>query len=546
MIRFWKFSFIQLIMRFKIIYEYFIKNITQKSILKNSINICNFMSKITLLLKNLIGTLFRDERESMRGKLIYGIFWNLISAIASQGFPLIAAIIAARLLGKFGYGQLGMINSTVILFSTFAGLGLGITATKYIAQFHKSDPERTGRIIGLTNLFGIVSGLIMFIILFTIAPLLASNTLGAPNLAPILRIASLLLIFNTIVGIQAGSLAGFGAFKNLARIALFQGVISASLIITGVYFFGLMGIVTAMVINSMINLILYKITINNLVKGFKIKIDYLKSWQEKDIIWKLSFPTMLSSVMVGPVIWIANIIIINTSGGYSQLGIFTAADQWRSVLYFLPAVIGNVLLPMLAANRNEKNEKLEAINVFSSWVIVIIIALPIIAFPEIISFFYGEGYNSNVFIQVIALMMFVSCITSYRDGISRKLVVKNLMWWGFLDNIIWAIFLISSVIILKELGALALALAYIIAYISNTLLFIPFYLWKEVVPRKLIISKEVFVIWVVLSFQTIITLLNYSILVRGIFLISSIGILFITIYSKWNQLNNDKSTYDSK
>ena len=488
-----------------------------------------------------MGNIGGENQESMNGKLIYGIFWNFISAIASQGFPLIAAIVAARLLGKFGYGQLGMINSTVILFSTFAGLGLGLTATKYIAQYHNSDREKTGRIMGLTNLFGIISGLAMFVILFIIAPWLASNTLAAPNLAPILRIASLLLIFNTMVGIQSGSIAGFGAFKDLARIALFQGVISASLIVTGVYYFGLIGAVTAMVINSIINLILYKITINNLVKSFKIKIDYLKSWQEKGIIWKLSFPTMLSSVMVGPIIWIANIIIINTPGGYGQLGIFTAADQWRSVLYFLPAVVGTVLLPMVAANVNENNEKLEIINLFSSWVIVIIIALPIITFPEIISFFYGNGYSSNVFIQVIALMMFVSCITSYRDGITRKLVVKNLMWWGFLDNIIWAIFLISTVILLKPLGALALASAYIIAYVLNTLIFVPFYLWKEVVPKNLIISKEIFVIWTILALQTITTILNEPIIIRGTLLIISIIILYIAFSSKWNNLNREKT-----
>lgn len=492
-----------------------------------------FMGKIKLLLKNLIGNAAGDDRESMKGKLIYGIFWNLISAFASSGFPMIAAIITARLLGTFGYGQLGMINSTVILFSTFAGLGLGITATKYIAQLHKTNPERTGRIMGLTNLFGIVSGVVMFVILFLIAPWLASNTLAAPDLAPILRIASLLLIFNTIVGIQSGSIAGFGAFKDLARIALFQGVISASLTVTGVYFFGLIGAITAMVINSIINLILFKITLNNLVKGFKIKIDYLKSWQEKDVIWKLSFPTMLSSVMVGPIIWVANAIIINTPGGYAQLGIFTAADQWRAVLYFLPAVVGNVLLPMIAANVDEKNEKLETFNIFSGWVIVIIIALPLIAFPEIISFFYGSGYNSNVFIQVIALMMFVSCITSYREGISRKLFVKNLMWWGFLDNIIWAIFLIISVMLLKELGALALALGYIIAYVFNTLIFVPFYLYKKVVPSNLLISKEIFLIWTALIIQTLITIFDVDILVKFLVFLIVICVLAFSFYRIW-------------
>ena len=490
------------------------------------------MSKLKIPFKSLIRKAANDERDSMDGKLVYGIFWNLISAVASQGFPMIAAIITARLLGKFGYGQLGMINSTVILFSTFAGLGLGITATKYIAQLHQTDPEKTGRIMGLTNLFGLVSGVVMFIILFLMAPWLATNTLSAPYLTPALRIASLLLIFNTIVGIQSGSIAGFGAFKDLARISIFQGIISASLTVIGVYFFGLTGAVTAMVINSLINLILYKKTINNLIKRFKIHVNYLKSWKEKEVIWKLSFPTMLSNVMVGPVIWIANLIIINTQGGYGQLGLFNAADQWRTALAFLPGVVGNVLLPMVS-EYNEKNENLERFNVIISWIIVVLIALPLISFPEIISFLYSTGYNSTIFIQVLALMLFVGCITAYREGITRKLVVKNLMWWGFLDNIIWAIILIGSVILLKNLGALGLSLSYIIAYALNTLIFVPFYLWKNVVPRDMIISKEIFLIWIVLIVQTTITISHVSILLRVLSLTASILILVFVLNSKW-------------
>ena len=113
------------------------------------------------------------------------------------------------------------------------------------------------------------------------------------------------------------------------------------------------------------------------------------------------------------------------------------------------------------------------------------------------------------------------------------------MWWGFLDNIIWAIFLISTVILLKPLGALALASAYIIAYVLNTLIFVPFYLSKDVVPKNLIVSKEVFAIWAVLIIQTVITLLDYSVWVRGIFLIVSIITLLMTFYSKWNYLNKN-------
>lgn len=492
------------------------------------------MSDLKLLVKSILGKIAGEDHRSLKGKLIYGIFWNLISALASQGFPMIAAIITARLLGKFGYGQLGMINSTVILFSTFAGLGLGITATKYIAQLYQTDPERTGRIMGLTNLFGVASGVVMCIILFVMAPWLASNTLAAPNLTPALQLASLLLIFNTIVGIQSGSIAGFGAFKDLARIAIIQGLVSSTLTITGVYFFGLIGAVTAMVINSLINLILYKLTINNLVKRFKIKIDYVRSWREKDVIWELSLPSMLANVMVGPVVWIANVIIINTAGGYVQLGLFNAADQWRSALTFLPAVIGGVLLPMVSANVNKENKALETVNVLASWVIVIIIALPLISFPEIIAFFYGPDYSSAVFLQSLAIMMFVSCIISYKDGIGRKLVAKNLMWWGFLSNLVWGVLFLGSLLIFKNLGSLGLAVSYLISYAVNTIIFVPFYLSRKVVPKDLIMSKEVLLVWIVLILQVILTSLRISLWIRLISLIISIGILIFSFYKIWS------------
>jgi len=492
------------------------------------------MNKLKTEFKDIINKITGNDKESLKGKLTYGFFWNFVSTVASQGFPLIASIITARLLGTYGYGQLGMITSTIVLFSTFAGLGLGTTATKYIAQLHQTDPERTGRVIGLTNLFGLISGSLMCIILFIIAPWLAANMLAAPDLTMELRIVSILLLFNTLLGIQSGTIAGFGAFKNLARIAIIQGILASVLTIIGVYFFGLMGAITALVINGAINLILYRISIKNLTKEFKIKVNYLKSWKEKSTIWELSLPTMLSQVMVGPIIWIANVIIINIPGGYAQLGVFNAANQWKSVLNFLPVVIGGVLLPMISANIDKENKALETVNVFASWVVVIIIALPLISFPEIIAFFYGQDYSSIIFLQSISLMMLVSCITSYKEGIGRKLIAKNLMWWGFLSNVIWGVLFIGFVILFKNLGSLGLSLSYFISYTVNTVIFVPFYLSRKVVPANLLISLEVFLIWLVLIIQTIMTLLNVNFWIRFISLIVSIIILTLSFYRIWS------------
>ncbi|MCE7699588.1 MAG: hypothetical protein K8E24_012525, partial [Methanobacterium paludis] len=266
-----------------------------------------------------------------------------------------------------------------------------------------------------------------------------------------------------------------------------------------------------------------------------------RSWKEKDVIWKLSFPSMLSSIMVGPVVWIANIIIINTAGGYGQLGLFNAADQWRTALSFLPMVIGGVLLPMVSANVNKENKALETVNVLTSWVIVIIIALPLISFPEIIAFFYGQDYSSTVFLQSLAIMMFVSCILSYKEGIGRKLVAKNLMWWGFLSNLVWGVLFLGSIMIFKNLGSLGLSVSYLISYAVNTIIFVPFYLSRKVVPKNLIMSKEVGLVWTVLIIQTALSILNFSLWIRFIGLMISIGVLIFSFYNIWNSnlKNND-------
>lgn len=493
------------------------------------------MNKLIIEFKDVISKITENDRKTIKGKLIYGFFWNLISALASQGFPLIAAIITARLLGTVGYGQFGMLNSTVILFSTFAGMGLGITATKYVAQYHQTDPQRTGRIIGLTTILGLLAGSLMCILLFIIAPWLATNMLTAPQLSTELRIVSILLLFNALLGIQSGIIVGFGAFKNLARIAILQGIIASILTITSAYIFGLTGVVVALVVNSAINLILYKININNLVKEFNIKINYVKSLKEKEILWTLSFPTLLSNVMVGPVIWIANTIIINTPEGYAQLGLFNAADQWKNMLLFLPYIIGGVLLPMVSANNIKENKPLETLNILASWIIVIIIAIPLISFPEIIAFLYGQEYFSTIFLQSLTLMMFVSCLLAYTQGILRKLVAKNLMWLGFLNNLVWGCMFLILVYMLKMWGSLGLSISYVIAYSIITILFIPIYLKKRVVPKNLLISKEVILIWTILIVQTIITVIISAFLIKLFVLIISVIILIFSFYRIWNK-----------
>src|ERR1039458_7078219 len=131
----------------------------------------------------------------MGGRFARGAVWSVIGAVFAQGANLAASVISARLLGREQFGEYGIIQSTVGMLGIFAGLGLGVTATKYVAQFRTLDPARAGRIIALGWVAAIFSGGLLALGLLAYAPMLAAKTLNAPELAGELRIASALLFF---------------------------------------------------------------------------------------------------------------------------------------------------------------------------------------------------------------------------------------------------------------------------------------------------------------------------------------------------------------
>src|SRR5215472_8397801 len=111
-------------------------------------------------------------------RLLHGTFWSLTGVVIARLSGFAASILVARFLGRDGFGRLGVIQSTVAMFQVFAGFGLGLTATKYVSEFYKSERKRAGRIIGFSNLVAIVTGGVMSAVLFLSSDWLARHTLA--------------------------------------------------------------------------------------------------------------------------------------------------------------------------------------------------------------------------------------------------------------------------------------------------------------------------------------------------------------------------------
>ena len=473
--------------------------------------------------------LARVEASPLRYRLVKGAFWSLAGALISRSLMLTATVLVARMLGKTIFGEFGMIQSTIGMFGVFAGFGLGLTATKHVAEFRQTDPERTGRIIGLSGLFAMLTGGLMALGLFIFASWLAESTINASHLAGVLRIGALILFINALNGAQTGTLSGFEAFKTIAYINLFAGLISFPILVGGAYIGSLTGTVWALAITLVINWLLNHLALRKEARRYHVPLTFYNCRREISILWRFSLPAVLSSAMVGPIYWVCQALLANQPYGYREMGTLTAALVFQRLLLFVSDTLTSPLLSIISNAGPKISDKLGIVNILSSWILGVVACLPLLCFPEIAKIIFGSAYNTKSFTVTFSIIVFCTSIMTFKAGLARVLIANNLLWWGFFSNALWAFILIVSAIFFVRWGAPGLAASFAIAYIFNTLILVPLYYSRKLVPKGTLLSIESALIWFIIVVLVFLNIANVPLLVRTIAFLPSLiltGIAF--------------------
>jgi O-antigen/teichoic acid export membrane protein len=375
------------------------------------------------------------------------------------------------MLGKVGFGEFGIIQSTVGLFSVFAGLGLGLTATKYVAEFREKDPAKAGRIIALSIWIAILSGSLLMLALVFAAPWLATNTLAAPQIGGLLQVSSLLIALGAMNGAQTGALAGFEAFREIARVNLWSGIATFPLIVLGTITFGLPGAVWGLVGGSIVSWTMNRRALSRKIQQANIKVTLSGCQEEFSILWKFSFPALLGSMLVGPVTWLCYTMLVNQPNGYAEMGAFNAANQWFILLMFLPGMLEQATLPMLS-ERLGHGDEISTIKILKTSITANVgVIFPLIIIGSLLSGLimsvYGAGFQEKWLTLVIVL--FTAGLLAMQSPISVLLQASGKIWLLTSTNFVWAGTFLLATFLLVSYGASGLATARAIAYTVNGL-----------------------------------------------------------------------------
>ena len=417
-----------------------------------------------------VSTLINRLKSS---QLFKDSFWALVGSTLGKGLSLLSGVVVARFLGSEIYGEYSLVRSTLLYISIFSTLGLGYSATKYVAEYIKSDKTRIksliNKVTNITFLVSITLALLQFIFADTIA-----NFISAPHLNKIIRSFSFLIIFNAITTSQIAILAGLKEFRKTAIINTYSGILTfiCSAILT--YFYGLNGALTSLAIAYTYQCIISKIEIDRCLKA-EYSTANISSNEVKEII-KFSIPLALQDGLYSVTHWLSWYLLIQFSS-YIEMGISSAAGIWQTIIVFVPAMLKNVMFSHFSSTDNHRSlvKKMLFINLITSSIPCFLILLLL----NPISSFYGESYIGlpNVIIVSVIGGIFI-CLG---EVFTYEIISKGRTWLVFSCRLIRDLSaLIALYITLLHITANQALLYGIVSQTSHILyLIIIYWVYKE-------------------------------------------------------------------
>src|SRR3989475_4399671 len=153
--------------------------------------------------------------EPLRHRLVKGSAYTFLATILGQSFALGTSIIYARLLGPGNLGVFAIYAQLSSLAVAIAGLGLGTPVTRFVARYRTEDPVALGKILSTALVLTLVATSIVAVVSVSVIDSVAIGLYRSPDLALMVRILSLFLVFNSLSNVGASILQGLQRIGRL-------------------------------------------------------------------------------------------------------------------------------------------------------------------------------------------------------------------------------------------------------------------------------------------------------------------------------------------
>ena len=461
----------------------------------------------------------------------YGFFiGNTLSTLILA----IGSIAIARLLGSENYGVYSLsfiIPSMLVLFTS---LGIDQSLIKYVSEY--ASKKLYSDIRGMFQaslIFKLVMGATTTIIIYLLAESLASNLLNRPYMTSLIKISSLLILFQALYTLCSNFFIGFGKASVAGALATLQALVKVSLIIVllilgfqtwGAVFGHVFGYVVAAIIGLFISTLMIRGRNSSDDPRPKSQISFIKP------LISYGLPLYASTIFTVMAQQYNNLVLARYASN-AQVGSYMAAMNLSMIIMLVSTPIATVLYPSFSKIEVMGRDKLaRAFELAAKYSILLIAptAMFVSAFSEnLVIVVYGENFTSaipylSLYAAFCSIIPLLSVEMSYFNGVGlpKKTLTSTLI--SFL------LILPLSPILAHFLNVIGVIFAIIIAQLASMIYATNFIIKKEMISFN---GHQILKIYLASLASAAISLMAMRIV--SLHVLSSLiigGILFLTFY----------------
>ncbi len=379
--------------------------------------------------------------------------WAALDALGGRGLAVLAMMLAAHLLGPVEFGKLAAVLGTATLVSGLLADSMRYTAATQIAAAAGSDRARCSGAVTVVLWTTTIAAAICGLVMLMGAPRLAHSVFAAADVTAALEVSALYLFLEALGGVSQGILTGFRQFRALAFAGFARGALLPPLVL-------LMGrggpvsVLWAFVAASAAALLARGITIGTSLRTRGLSALAPVQRAELAMLWRVSVPGLMVSLLTVPVNWLGMMLLVHSPGGYAEMGVLGAANQWFSVLLFIPGILSVVTLPHFSQHHAQGEtatlRRALQLGVRLSLLAAVPPALLVAAASPWLMEFYGSGFVHGW--PALALVAITAITSATLNMVLNLLGVSGHMFHVLATQVLWAVAYLTSAWLFLRLG----------------------------------------------------------------------------------------------
>lgn len=332
--------------------------------------------------------------ESLKNKTVKGIVWSSVERFSVQGIQFLVMIVMARLLTPKDYGLVGMVAIFIAVAQSLVDSGF---SQALIRKQNRTETDNS-----TVFYFNIVVGILLYLVLFAIAPWVA-DFYNSPELTALMRVICLSVVFNSFVVVQRALLTVNIDFKTQAKASLTAAVVSGVIGIGMAYSgFSYWSIVAQQLVNLGLNTLLLWIFT-------RWRPRWIYSWNSFRELFTFGSKLMVSGLL-DVVYRNMYLLVIGKVFTASSLGYYTRANQFAEFPSSnLTGIMQRVTYPVLCQIQDDDERLAQIYRRFlrlSAFLIFpLLVGLSAVAEPFVLLLLKEQWLFAATLLQIICFAM---------------------------------------------------------------------------------------------------------------------------------------------